>query len=147
MYITVGYMTSLGLFIFTRWIYNTLEFRRKLNDSAPLLGVLLLIFDVRSFLEEAPKLSEKFLLMLPTFSKRKLWKVGENFDCFCTIWRRLYLAISLGVSAIVARLSDHLTTRLEAFFWDLDCPKVYRFYQGVFSLPPVLLLLWRRRYR
>ena len=74
MYIRVGYLTSLGLFIFTRWIYNTLEFWRKLEDYALLLEVLLLIFDVRRFLEEAPKLSEKFLLMLPTFSKRKLWK-------------------------------------------------------------------------
>ena len=78
MSIMVGYLTSLGLFIFTGWIYNTLEFWRKLEDYALLLEVLLLIFDVRRFLEEAPKLSENFLLMLPTFSKRSLWKRWIN---------------------------------------------------------------------
>ena len=59
--ITVGYLSILGLFIFTRRVYNTLAFWRNLEESAPLLGVALSIIFVPSFPEEARKLSDNFL--------------------------------------------------------------------------------------
>ena len=61
--ITVGYLTSLGLFIFKSCVYKTLAFWQNIEDSATFLRVTLSIFDVfvRRFLMEAPKLSDNFL--------------------------------------------------------------------------------------
>ena len=65
-----------GIFplFFYKVYYNTLAFRRKIDDPSPLLRVLLLIFSVRRFLEEAPKLSKNPMIVLPTFSERGIWK-------------------------------------------------------------------------
>ena len=59
-YITVGYLTSLDLFILKGYFSNTLDFRKNLEDSAPFLGVPLSFVSARRFPEEAPKLSENF---------------------------------------------------------------------------------------
>ena len=45
-------------------------FGEKVEESYPFLRVFLLIFYVRHFPEEAPKLLANFLIVLPTFLKR-----------------------------------------------------------------------------
>ena len=47
--------------ILQRCIFNTLAYRKNIEDFSPFLGVPLLIFDVRSFPEEAPDLSDNLL--------------------------------------------------------------------------------------
>ena len=84
------------IFIFTRCISNTLVFRRKLEDSAPLLRSPLSVIFVWRFTEEAPKSSVNF----PSY-----------FPCEMAC---LSCPISSGVSAIVSRFSDHLAARLAA---------------------------------
>ena len=54
------HLTYVGIFKI-RCAFNTLEFRKNIEESAPFLRVLLFIFNVWRFLEEAPKLSANFM--------------------------------------------------------------------------------------
>ena len=57
---TVGICPVVGLFVFAGYISNKLAFKENIEDSSPLFRVLLLIFDVLHFTEEAPNFPEKF---------------------------------------------------------------------------------------
>ena len=65
-------LCPLGLFCFTRCIPNTLNFWQKLDDSAPFSRFLLLVLAVQRFLEEALKMSAKYLIVLLTLSEKGL---------------------------------------------------------------------------
>ena len=55
-----------------------MDFRQKLEDSALLLRVVLLVLFVQRLWEEAPKLSAKFLIVLPASSEKGFQR------CRCT---------------------------------------------------------------
>ena len=55
--VMVGICPIVGLFIFTRCVSNTLDFRKNIEDSDPLLGFPIRIFFCATFSYEAPKLS------------------------------------------------------------------------------------------
>ena len=80
-------------------IPNTLYFRRKHEESAPLLRFSLLIVFVQCFLEEAPKLTEDFM------------------SSFLREMDFLSRTIFSGVSALVAVLSNHMAACLAELLW------------------------------
>ena len=82
--ITIGYLPSLGLFIFTRCVTNTLEVWKNLEDSTPFLGFPFSNFEVRNYLEEAPKLPENF---------RPFPRELAHISCLISSWNPL---LSLG---------------------------------------------------
>ena len=110
-------------------------------------------FFVRRFPKEAPKLSANFLLSFPSELAY------------------LFRPISLGVSTLVSRLSDHLAAWLVELLWDISLQlglrvrskvsfwqRVYKSFGGtasllhttpreVCTLPSVLLVSWQRRFR
>ena len=59
---TVGYLPSLGLFIFTRWVYSTLAFWINNEDYSPFLRVLLSIFLCLTFSRGDSEVAGKFSL-------------------------------------------------------------------------------------
>ena len=61
-----------------RWILSRDRSGNSLEGSAPFLRVLL-IFSVQRFPEEAQKLSANFLIVLLTFSERRLRKRRRTF--------------------------------------------------------------------
>ena len=115
--ITVGYPPSFGLFIFARCVYNTLEFRKSLEDSSTFLRVPLLIFDVQRFTEEALKSPANFWpfpselaclyrpissvppILLPGFRSSNRWSGGvSEVSCLSLSYQ-----ISWGVSKVLIR--------------------------------------------
>ena len=108
--ITVGYMTSLVLFIFKRCVYKTLAFWKNLKESAKLLNVTLSIFDVfvQRFLMEAPKLSDHFLSLSLSVRAADIFLLPNIIDGLRSCnW-----------------VVDNLTACLVGLLWYLFCPSV-----------------------
>ena len=119
MSITVGIWTFGGLFTFTRWVSNTSAFRIYIENSTLLFRVTLSIVFVWSFPEEAPKLLDIFLTVSLQSGSYVPSDILRGLPSCC-------------------RVSDHLTSRIEAFLQDLDCPKVPCF-TGAMNFSEVLL--------
>ena len=58
-----------------------MEFRQKIEDSAPILRVPLSIFDVLRFSGEAPKFLADFILFLRHFSEGRSGDFGGIDGC------------------------------------------------------------------
>ena len=87
------------------WVFFVLQgvfqtpwlFSKKLEDSALLLRVVLLVLAVQCFPGEAPKLSENFLIVLPVFSRKGFsGDVCKLVGFLHTRWLRFSLPVSSG---------------------------------------------------
>ena len=148
----------IGLLFFTRYVSKTLYFWRNLEDYTSFLRVPLYIPDVRRFPDKALKLPENFLIVLPTFSKRRLrrcqktcWLFPLNLDlsvpsdilrdlrsCIRVVWS--YDCSSGGVLFVgyCLSLSSLWWQGLRKIWSDWFAPS-----RGICSLTSFLLVSWK----